>query len=201
MFITCAIILIALFVLVEYLSNEKEIADLIVQKEFMLYKIQNFQIENSLQNELIGSKINFDSLVYLNENKKTQFNKKNKIIIAAGIGACQSCYKNALLYFKNLIETNDLSNEVALYLIISTNNIEHVKALYKDLVDKIPILLDTEFNFSNKLKLPMDNSIVAALNADNKCLFTYLIDSEDPGKNANMSRIILKLFSANKISD
>jgi len=200
-FITGTIILIALFFLVKYLSNEKEIADLAIQKEFMLYKIQNFQIENSLQNDLIGSKINIDSLVYLSSNQTTQFSKKNKIIIAAGIGACQSCYKDALLYFKDLIETNDLSIEVALYLIISTNNVKHVKVLYQDLVDKIPILLDTEYTFSKKLKLPMDNSIVAALNGDNTCLFTYLIDSEDPGKNANKSQIILRLFSANKISD
>lgn len=193
-FIIAAIFIMSIFILVKYISNTKILQNINTEKEIMINKIENYQFDNFLQNNIIGTKIEFNSFFYLNYKKAFNHIANKKILIIVDVASCQPCYKNTISYYKNFIRTYNLSGIVDLYLIVQTKNKKYADMIYNDFND-IPIFLDTKFYFNKNLNIPLSKSFITVLNDENICIFSYLIDRDEPNKDAAKSQIILRLFS------
>lgn len=192
---TIGIVILGVFSMVKYFNSIGTISTLDNERQILLQRVDVLELNNSLENNLIGIKLKFDSLYILNRNSKYNIFDLPKIAIIADAGSCQPCYIKALNYYGDFIKGKNLFNSVNLFLVVPSKNIELVKRSYlKELSNKINIMIDTELNFSKELNIPIDNSAVLFLDKDNKCLYAYLVDREKPYKNLDKSKIFEKLL-------
>ena len=188
------LIIISTIYIIKNFFNLKTISAIKSENELLLYSVDYYKRDNSLQNKVIGTRLNLNSLLFL--KGKNHFNyQKYKIIIIADIGSCQLCYKQATFFYENYIKKSKLEDKIDLCLVIPSKNITYANNAFHDIINQgISVFLDTSFIFSKDLVAPTKNAAVLFLNTNNICVYSYVIEKDNVAKESNKSNMFRNII-------
>ena len=189
------LIIISTIYIIKNFFNLKTINSVKSENELLLYSVDYYKSDNSLQNKVIGTRLNLNSLLFI--GGKNHFNyQKYKIIIIADIGSCQLCYKQATFFYENYIKKSKLKDRIDLCLVIPSKNVGYANNAFHDIINKgISVFVDTSFIFSKDLGVPTKNAAVLFLNANNICVYSYIIEKDNVSKESNKSNMFRNIIN------
>lgn len=186
------LIIITVFFVVK---NSKKLSELDSHKLILENRVNAFIFDNTIQEKFIGKPINLDSLYLLNRNQKIIKSIAYKIIIIPDIGSCDQCYRKTLSFYSSFITKNKLDSITELLIVYPSSNIQYAKWAMREFLEGNHIVyVDTTFNYSVKLGVPLSSAVVLLLNEKDICIFAYSIDNEYPNKDILKSRIFENLM-------
>lgn len=172
------------------INSSHKLSVLNSHKSILENRVNAFIFDNTIQEKFIGNSISFDSL-YLLSNKQNSINSKAfKIIIIPDIGSCDQCYIKTLSFYDSFLSKNKLNGITGLFIVYPSSNIQYAEwAMSEFLQSNHVVYVDTTFEYSVKLGIPLSSAVVLLLDTKNTCIFAYSIDNEYPNKDILKSKI------------
>lgn len=176
--------------------NFSEKSNLASQVEILSHRIDSFIFDNSIQEKFIGKVIEFDSLFLLNRIKIKSEKSIYKIAIIPDVGSCDQCYKKTIAFYNSLLIKNNGDKNIELVIVCPSSNIQYAEWSMSEFIEENnTIFIDTSFQYSVNLGIPLSATVVLLLNSENICLYSYSVDSEYPNKDYLKSKIFRRFMN------
>lgn len=180
-----------LIIFIKYKNCKDNIRLINFTNNHLTYRLNLFNDEKEIQKRILGKKLNFP--------KNLSFsNKKNTILIVENELANKKSFYDALKFYQNILKEKHFIN-TNIIAVIPTKNLGYIKSFSLDFSQEINFFADTTFFFKRELDIQEYENIVILVDDSGICLYTYLLEIDNPLRDINESKIILNFLIKNEI--
>lgn len=163
------------------------------QQSFYDYRNYIDQLDKEFQVGILGKKIRFDNFsIFNNSERNSNSSRKNwQVLITVDINSCAPCYREALNYFLLKKKKDDYFSYVRINVIFPLADIQNVQSISEEFQDEnLCFMIYKNFNLKNELNTDTDQSAVLFLDHNQKCVYGFLLEPNNPTKIVEKTKIL-----------